>query len=130
MKKSIVSAFLGLGLVFAVTGCGKGAKIYDVPQQPIVEKKTQDEVYKAIMNGAISRGWEARKVSEGLVEATYAKRNFSVTVDIKYTATSYDIEYKESEGLKYDEESQTIHKNYNSWVKNLKQSINRALLYR
>jgi hypothetical protein len=130
MKKQIVSASLALGLVLAVTGCGHAAKMYDVPQQSIAEKKTKEQVYKAVMNGALTRGWEARKVTDGLVEATYARRNFSVTVDIKYSATSYDIEYKESQGLKYDENAQTIHKNYNSWVRNLKQSINRALLYR
>lgn len=126
MKKYISVVALAMVLLFSVTGC-KSTKIYDVPKQNVVEKVSQKDVYKSIIRAATQRGWDVKKVKDGVIDATYAKREFSVTVTVTYSANSYDINYKESEGLKYDSEAQTIHKNYNSWVRNLRQSIDREL---
>ena len=128
MKKSIVSVSLILGLSFIGTGCARTVPMYDLPQQEVQQKVSQKDVYKAIVRAAGQRGWSVQKVKEGLLEATYAKRDFSVTINIIYTATSYDINYKDSTGLKYNAADSTIHKNYNSWIKNLEQSINRELM--
>jgi hypothetical protein len=46
-------------------------------------------------------------------------------MDIKYNTKSYSIEYKDSQGLKYD--GTNIHKNYNSWVMNLDNRIRAQL---
>lgn len=127
MKKYIKVIALALVVVFSVTGC-RSAKMYDVPEQEVLKKVSQNDMYKAIIRAAAQRGWDARKVKDGVVDATYSKREFSVTVTVTYTANSYDINYKDSDGLKYDAEAQTIHKNYNSWVKNLQESINRELM--
>ncbi len=123
-SKSVLLAFL---VVFSTAGCSP-AKIYDVPKQEVAQKVSKDDIYKAIVKTAYLRGWEVKKVEDGLLNATYSKPKFTVTVAISYTDNSYDIDYKESEGLMYDETEQSIHKNYNTWVKTLEREINARLV--
>ena len=123
MKNLIKISLLALFLVFTTTGC-RSTKIVNVPTQTVAEKITQKDMYKAIMRAGHRRGWEMTKVADGVIDATYARRGFTATCTITYTANSYKIDYKSSTGLKYDEKKQTIHKNYNSWIQNLKKEIN------
>ena len=123
MTKFIKVSFLALFLVFATTGC-RTSKVLNVPTQTVAKKMTKEAMYKAIYRAGHTRGWEMQKVSDGVVDATYARRGFTVTATITYTADTYKIDYKSSKGLKYDEKNQTIHKNYNSWIENLKRQIN------
>ena len=127
--KKLVLAILALGLIAFATGCGhhhhsRSNKLIDIPAQPVKAKMSMSKMYKAIVRAATSRGWETRKRKDGLVEAVYARRDFMATVTIKYTTKSYDIDYKSSEGLRYDPVAKTIHRSYNSWVRNLQSSIN------
>ena len=128
MKKIVKITLSALLTALVVTGCGTAAQIKDVPAQSVTSKISQKDVYKSIIRAGMSRGWDMKKISSGLVEATYAKRKFTVTVSINYTATNYTISYKSSQGLKYNEEKKTIHRNYNSWVNNLKNQINSEVL--
>lgn len=46
-------------------------------------------------------------------------------VDIPHTADTFSIIYKDSRELDYNEKKQRIHRNYNKWVLNLSDSIQR-----
>ena len=127
MKKILKITLSALFIALIATGCGS-SQIKDVPAQPVAAKMSQQDVLKSIIRAGMSRGWEMKKINDGLAEATYARRNFTVTVSINYTATNYSISYKSSKGLKYNEEKKTIHKNYNSWINNLKNQINSEIL--
>lgn len=127
MLKYTKSMLLIYIVILSTTGCSP-AKIYDVPKQEVVQKVSKNDLYKAIIKTAYLRGWEVKKVEDGLLNAIYKKPKFSVTVAISYTDNSYDIDYKESEGLMYDEKEQSIHKNYNTWVKTLEREINARLI--
>lgn len=126
MRKNILASLLALGLIVGITGCG-GTIIKNVPAQPVAQHLSQDSVFTAIDRAGMKRGWDMQNVSNGLVEATYARRGFTVTISIHYNTHSYSIDYKSSKGLGYKEQTQTIHKNYNSWIASLKKQINKEL---
>lgn len=122
-----ISMFLSFGILLIMFGC-RTAAIEDVPPQPIMKNISKESVYNAIYRAGLKRGWIMHKVRDGLVEATYARRDFSVTINIIYTSNSYAIRYHDSRGLKYDENKHTIHSNYNNWIVRLKRQIDMELM--
>ena len=127
MMKVIKLATLAIVLALATTGCGT-TKIVNVPAQNVVKQMSQQEIHNAIYRAGVSRGWTMSDASGSVLHATYAKRGFTVTAAITYSPSAYSINYVSSQGLKYDPSTQTIHKNYNSWIANLKKQINMEIM--
>jgi hypothetical protein len=84
-----------------------------------------DEIGNAIVRAGVSLNMQMKKVRPGIINAVYAIRGVSATMEVKYSTKTYSIEYKDSSGLKYD--GTNIHKNYNSWVANLNNRIQAQL---
>jgi hypothetical protein len=59
------------------------------------------------------------------VEGELRVRSHVAVVDINYSTTSYSISHKSSTNLLYD--GTEIHKNYNSWIHNLQEEIEKRL---
>jgi hypothetical protein len=122
MKKLLkIFAMMAL-LSFAIIGC-RSQSVYNVKNIPISGNNSvsQEDVYEAIKLAGASKGWIISKVSDGLAQGQINLRAHEAIVSIPYSNSSYSILYKSSKNLKYDGE--TIHSNYNGWVKNLKQAI-------
>ena len=126
MKKNLLISFLAFGLLLVMTGCGVSV-IRNVPTQPIAQQISQQNVFKAIYKAGLLRSWEVHKIRNGLIEATHSRGKYSVTISINYSSHGYSIDYKSSQGLKYNEATQTIHKSYNRWIANLEKQINSEL---
>ena len=62
---------------------------------------------------------------EGEIDARTNPRTHVADITIKYSATSYGIEYKDSVNLLYDETN--IHRNYNKWIQLLREQIDAKL---
>lgn len=127
MKKVIHLLLLTtIGLIFF--GC-KATTIQNIDNSGTIQKKvTMQQVEMAIKKGAMRKNWATKKIQEGLLEATVNVRGKHIAVvDIAYNTKGYKIDYKDSQGLKYDAESNTIHKNYNSWVAHLQRNIDYEL---
>lgn len=118
-----VSGILLLTLL-VLTGC-RTTSVYNVDKEPISASKklSSEQVYKAIRAAGYELGWNVKKVKNGLAQASISLRGHSAVVEIPYSTNSYSIVYKTSSNLKYDSSNNTIHKNYNSWVQNLKNKI-------
>ncbi|MDR3346736.1 MAG: hypothetical protein LBS73_06140 [Campylobacteraceae bacterium] len=82
---------------------------------------TSAQVEKAILSAGTQRGWRMQKVKDGLITATYYARQHMAQIEVKYSSSSYSIKYKNSSDLNYD--GVNIHRNYNSWIRNLDNSI-------
>jgi hypothetical protein len=113
----VVPALLALG-------CAPLAPVMNVTDQTFETNRpaSLDEIGNAIIRAGASLNMQMRKVRPGLISATYvpmggAGKGLSATMEVKYNAKSYSIEYKDSQGLKYDGTS--IHRNYNLWVQRL-----------
>ncbi len=131
MKKLVMLSVLVL-LTFAM-GCRPGAQVVNLQNLTITtasqQAMSQESVRKAIVAGCVTAGWTAREVSAGNIEAQILVRGkHSVAVDIPYTTSTYSILYKSSSNMEYNGASETIHPNYNSWVNNLRNSIDKQIV--
>lgn len=86
---------------------------------------TPEDVQMAILSACRDRGWIPIVIKPGLIEARLAVRTHRAVVDIEYTDNSYAITYKDSENLDYHDGE--IHRNYNKWVINLSNSIQKQI---
>ncbi len=87
----------------------------------VVNPVTQADVRKAIILACPKRGWMAKEIKPGHMQATINVRSHTAVVDIIYTAKEYEIKYKSSVNL--TTRGGTIHRNYNKWVANLRRDI-------
>ena len=111
-------------LLFLLGGCGS-LTVYNAVSPSFERKISPSEMQQAVVNAAQRYGWEIKNKIPGAVEAEYRRRDFFAQIKISYSASSYSIDYVDSENLKYD--GQKIHKAYNSWIKNLEKTLNENL---
>jgi hypothetical protein len=116
---------IGLPTVPAAYAAPRANQIQNVENEPMPAGVTAAQAETAVLQALSSRGWTVQKPSGGSVDATYARRDFSATITVKYSKSAYSITYKDSSGLKYDAAKGTIHPNYNRWIANLKLDITR-----
>ena len=121
--------FVAACVVLLLAGCTT-RPIMNVTDQPVVtaagKPLTADQVRDAIVAAGTGLGWVMTPVSPGLVSGRLALREHAAVVDIRYSATTYSITYKDSTNLHYRDGQ--IHKNYNGWVENLDRDIRAGLL--
>jgi hypothetical protein len=134
MSPQTIPALQRAGAVLAlVVLVGLSAAACDHRGQPIAnpvpvalgspaEQKTLEAAIEASL---AHRKWAIKEHTPGRYAATYAERNFSATVAVLYDAKGARIEYVDSQGLMYAKGSdgETIHRSYNTWVKNLANDI-------
>ena len=128
-----MAALIILGLLFA--GCIEN--LYNVKNSPVPKFQNRslslDEVKKAIMrsSGTNYVRYEMSDVEPGLILCKLFKSRHEAWVDIPYSQESYSILYQKSVYLKYEpaseEDSETISSHYNTWIRNLDESIKRNL---
>lgn len=110
---------------FILTGCSSVA-VKNIDHSPVVANSTltNSKVQKVIKASGQALGWRFKDISAGKMLGFINVRNkHTAVIDISYDKDSYSINYKKSANLKYDPEKGTIHKAYNSWITNLKNSI-------
>jgi hypothetical protein len=83
-----------------------------------------------LLEGAIEmalarRHWQIKEHQPGKYVAEYAEKGHSATVAVLYDAQSARVDYVDSQGLLYANgpEGEVIHRNYNTWTKNLANDI-------
>lgn len=113
---------LAIIALFIFTACGV-IPVYNVEPTKIENPKTSDATYEAIKSAGVSLGWKIRKEQEGIAMGKLYLRSHVAVVRINYSVSDYSITYVSSQNLKYDPETNEIHKNYNSWIKNLENAI-------
>jgi hypothetical protein len=121
--------FVAACVLLFLAGCTT-RPIMNVTDQPVVaapgKQLTADQVRNAIVAAGTGLGWVMAPVSPGLVSGRLMLRDHVAVVDIRYTATTYSITYKDSTNLNYRDGQ--IHKNYNGWIENLDRDIRAGLL--
>lgn len=113
-----------LVLVIVLAGCGRTQPVYNVIDHPLpaaAENMSMEQIGDAIMASPKTPGWSIRKVSAGVLEGEYRKRQHHATVVVKYNKKNYSIVYSGSRHLLAD--GTEIHKAYNTWVKQLEDDI-------
>ncbi len=120
---------MALAVVLLLAAC-TSRPVMNVTDAPVVttggKQLTADQVEKAIVGAGNGLGWVMTPVSPGLVSGTLKLRNHLAAVDVRYTAKTFSIVYKDSTNLDY--QNGQIHKNYNGWIENLDREIRNELL--
>lgn len=132
MKPMIQKLFMALsvlGLVAALSACGKGTPIKNMESQPVPSNvKTADQVKKAIRIAGVGLGWVISDDGPGKLKGTLNLRSHQAVISIPYSTKEYSLIYQSSSNLKHDPATNTIHKNYNSWIQNLNNQIQVQLI--
>lgn len=147
----VLRVFSCLMAAFWLTGCADMIRLDGIDGSGTIDRPlTQEQVKKAIEDGAERVGWRAKEAKDNKMLASYRIRSHLMVVEITYSVDSYDIRYKSSSRLKAfcseaDKKAarniiltggQTcpgyadplyIHGNYGVWVNELKQSIEYSL---
>lgn len=114
------------------SGCARATPVYNTvdPINTLENKKniSDEAIVKAIAKAGASLGWSITKIKDGELEGRLNIRAHMALITIKYDQKQYVIEYKDSVNLRYDPENNTIHKNYNGWIRNLEKAINTELI--
>jgi len=115
-----------LVIIGLFTGCGRVSTVQTFDNSNFFAKnKAKSKIENAIKNGAANKGWQTRKIKNGLIQANILVRSkYFVSVNIDYTAKGYSINYNKTRNLKYNPKTKEIHKSYNKWVKILQDNIN------
>ena len=120
---------LALLVVILIAGCTSqpilNVSETHLPSLDNGSRPTAEVVQKAIMRACRERGWVPKVVRPGTIEARLTARSHQALVEITYTDNSYAITYKDSENLDYSDGS--IHRNYNKWVVNLSNTIQKEI---
>ncbi len=124
MKKVIYSLTLVATMILA--GC---ATALVSPITSSVPAKTDSaKIPKAILAGAIEKGWSTKQISPNIIQLTLHLRQHMVVVNVTYSETEYAIGYKDSTNMNYNPEKNTIHSKYGTWVENLRRAIDKYLI--
>ena len=129
MSPNLLKVIITCAFALLLTACGN-LPVQNVDNAPItISNPNYDlsEVTKAIRRAGVQLGWEMKEQTPGHIVGTLHLRKHVAQVDITYTLDDYSINYKSSSNLRYDAAQNTIHKNYNGWIKNLNEAIDTQL---
>lgn len=124
---------VAIALVLGMVGCATEiVNVKDAPVKTLSGKElTLDQVTKAIVLAGMGLKWEMEVVEPGHIIGTLNLRSHMAVVDIPYTTKTFSIMFKDSRGLRIvDSNGETvgIHRNYNSWIDNLKNAIRKEFV--
>lgn len=126
MYKIIIKTFILTFVILVITGCGIN-KVYNVETKTFLEKPKDKSVYNAILESGKFLGWNMKQTSSDTIVAKIVLRNHIAKVKINFNENSYSIKLLEAQNLNYNKAENSIHKNYNGWIKNLENQINAKL---
>ncbi|PMH44585.1 hypothetical protein BCU68_03550 [Vibrio sp. 10N.286.49.B3] len=103
------------------------ARVIPVVNQPLHSEVSVQQAQAIFSEAVARRGWniKAGEDKDSLIADLWV-RNHYIAVDIKLHQSSYDINYRDSENMKYKPNG-TIHKKYNGWVRNFNNDIQKKL---
>ena len=121
----MIRAIVFTVFIFAATIAHARTDIVDINDVAIPAGLDLEAITISITAGAAERRWTPKVVGPGHVEAHLYVRSHVAIVDITFDESAYSIAYKGSENLDYKDGR--IHRNYNRWVANLNQTLQRRL---
>jgi hypothetical protein len=120
-----------LFLLFFATACFNTAKVLDIHSAkvtlPAGVAPSVAVTRDAILRALAERTWTVEGEEANTIVATVTAGGHSATAGITYDDLTYSIKRLESSpGLKFD--GYEIHRRYNTWIKNLRKTIDKQLL--
>ena len=129
-KLSSLMLIAAVMLVTSSAAEARSAVLQDPP--PVVfgcqlpMKTVQNKLKQAFVN----RGWNAKWVGNGhLIGKIIVRNKHTLVVDVRYNTRQFDINFKNSDNLKYRVRDgvQYIHSNANKWMMNVNNDARKLL---
>jgi hypothetical protein len=111
---------IAFGAVIALAACAQPAPIQEGAGE-FVGRGTLSQRAAEIRRAGAGLGWVMQEQGPGLMRGTLNLRTHQAVVDIPYDTRRFSIRYVSSANLDYT--GSTIHRNYNTWVRNLQNAI-------
>lgn len=123
---SLLVVFLGLGM-FSLTLAA--AELFDPPPVIVPATISEKELIKQIKKAFVGRNWSIEQDEKGSIKATLYLRSHVARVSADYTKDEVTFTYLSSENLNYKERKgkRLIHKNYLTWIQNVRNDLNKNL---
>ena len=124
MKRNAVITAIAILLSVGLAGC-RSAPLYDVKSAHLGNKgKSLQRISQNIKAAGRSLGWEMKDEAEGKIRGSiWLRGKHKAVVVITYNAETFNIRYADSINLRYNRTENTIHPNYNGWIRNLEGAI-------
>lgn len=121
-------ALLPLALLVSQPAIARDAPLENPSGIPIAwnkpEPPTLEAIQRAIISGCAVRRWQCQAVKPGEIRAVLLVRKHMAESRITFDTKTYSVTYVDSRELRYDPETNEIHRKYNMWVANLIGDIN------
>jgi hypothetical protein len=115
------------------TAHARSKPLIDPPETQSRCTVSEEQMLQGITQGLIGRDWLVTGRQPGLVTAQLIVRGkHTLIVTIKYTDTSFDIDYEDSVNLNYrvdDDGTQYLHPNGSIWLEDVRRGITKQLEY-
>ncbi|MEM7505719.1 MAG: hypothetical protein AAF415_03155 [Pseudomonadota bacterium] len=119
---------LAVSMVLALAGCRA------TPLQNVVDASygstasaralSLEDYRKAILRAGAKRKWVFTDAGPGhLIGNVNVRGKHEATVDVYFDTEQFSIRHQSSRNLNYDAANQTIHPNFNTWLRNLESDI-------
>jgi len=126
MKKPLTKLIMLTMIILGITACSSN-KVYNVGLKELAVKTDNQVVYQAIIDSGKFLGWNMRQTNPNTIIGKLVVRDHVAKISIYFDENSYSIKLLEAENLNYNSAKNTIHKNYNGWIKNLENQIDAKL---
>ncbi|MBX8485906.1 hypothetical protein [Pseudomonas cichorii] len=115
-----------MALALLITGC-TSKPVYNAKENFSSETGfSNEQMSRAIVTALNDRQWVVQSIKPGMIKAAITVRGrHHAEVDIPFTPTSFEIDYRSSTGLDYKDGQ--IHRNYNRWINLLRERILKEL---
>ena len=117
--------------LLCVTGCRSGAQVLSPSSQFGADAGISlADMRKDILLGATDAGWTPTQQGDKIEARIVVRGKHTVVVAIPYTTAGYRIEHVSTTNMDEKREkdgSITLHPNYNKWVSNLQQKIDKRI---
>ena len=127
----ILSLMLATITVLLISGC-RTVPVRNIENAPLVTTSQahpdMQKIGDAIIKAGTGLGWRMTQNDVGQIIGKLYVRTHRADVEIIYNHKNYSIIYKDSSNLKYNPEKLTIHRQYNSWIKNLDLAIQKEII--
>lgn len=135
MNSTLRALVVAAALVSAAgLAAARSSVMVELGRQAIVtadgKASTVETVRKAIIAGGARHSWKPVGDQPGVLTLEADSGSHQAVVDVAYDAQGYQITYKNSTNLNYEQSDRktTIHPKYNKWVEDLNSSIRSAAL--
>jgi hypothetical protein len=125
-----MTQFQRIAALFAVavvlSGCTSNPVYTAKETFPSDRGLSNDRMSRAIVTALIERQWIVQSARPGMIKAAITVRDkHHAEIDIPYTTTSFEIDYRDSRGLDYKDGR--IHGTYNRWINYLRDDVIKQL---